>query len=87
MVACETLPAAPAELPGIRRADRSALQVLVALAVIPTALHDPLQSAIAVARFVGIVLVEAGMHAGLAGTFAGILWRDRIGEHGVAGWG
>ena len=57
MVACETLPAAPAELPGIRRADRSALQVPVALAVIPTALHDPLQAPIAVVRLVGIVLV------------------------------
>src|SRR4029077_13480117 len=43
-----------------------ALQALVAFAVIAAALLDPLQPAIAVADLVGLVVIEAGFHAGFA---------------------
>src|ERR1700760_4170187 len=49
-----------------------ALQLLVAFAVIAAALHDPFHAAIAVGFLVGLVLVNAGMHAGLAGGFTGV---------------
>src|SRR4051812_13882147 len=40
-----------------------ALQSLVALTVIPAALCNPVQATIGIARFVGAVLIEAGMHS------------------------
>src|SRR3954462_14339542 len=45
-----------------------ALQPLVALAVIATALGDPFHAAIRVVGFVGIVLIDAGVHPGFAGS-------------------
>ena len=49
-----------------------ALQLLGAFAVIAAALLDPLQAAIAVGGLVGVVLIDAGVHARLAGAFLGI---------------
>src|SRR5262249_40102504 len=62
-----------------------ALQPLVAFAVIAAALLDPLQPAIAVGCLVGIVLVEAGVHAGLARRLLGIFGTDRARIDGIAG--
>jgi hypothetical protein len=44
----------------------SALQTFVALTVVATAFLDPVQAAIGARRFVHFVLVEAGVHTGLA---------------------
>src|SRR5882672_5857727 len=44
-----------------------ALQLLGAFAVIAAALLDPLQATIAVCGLVGVVLIHASVHAGLAG--------------------
>src|ERR1700682_286160 len=59
----------------------SALQLLVALAVIAAALLDPFQPAIGVGSLVGIVLIDASMHAALAGGFLGIFRIHGSGEH------
>src|SRR6516164_1161336 len=61
----------------------STFQLFVTLAVIATALLDPFQSAIRIGGFIGIVLVEAGVHAGFAGGFVRVLrrhgrWEDRV---------
>src|SRR5436309_6063328 len=63
-----------------------ALQLLGALAVIAAALLDPFQAAIGVAGFVGVVLIDAGVHAGLARGLLGIFWIHRIGEDRGARW-
>jgi hypothetical protein len=47
---------------------RSALQPLVAFAVVTATLLDLLQAAIAGAGLVRIVLIEAGVHPGVAGA-------------------
>ena len=47
----------------------SALKPLVALAVVSAAFLDPLQPAIAIAGLVRVVLIEARLHASLAGRF------------------
>src|SRR5215510_6281581 len=62
----------------------STLQALVALAVVAAALLDPGQPAIAVARLVGVVLVEAGVHARLAGRLGRIFRGDGAREHRIA---
>src|SRR4029077_10859619 len=58
-----------------------ALQSLVAFAVIAAALLDPLHAAIAIGRLVGVVLVDAGMHARLAGGFLRVFRIDRRREY------
>ena len=55
-----------------------ALQLLGAFAVIAAALLDPLQAAIAVGGLVGVVLIHAGVHAGLAGGLLGIFRIDGV---------
>jgi hypothetical protein len=50
----------------------SALQVLVALAVIAATLFDPNKPAVGIVRLVGIVLIEAGVHARFASGLVGI---------------
>src|SRR5260370_13901701 len=60
---------------------RLALQLLVALAVIAAALLDPFHAAIAVVGLVGVVLIDAGMHAALAGGFLGIFRIYRRRKH------
>src|SRR3954463_6136597 len=62
-----------------------ALQLLAALAVIAAAFLDPLQSAIAVTGFVGVVLVDAGVHSRLACGFLGVLRIDSRREYGGSG--
>src|ERR1700716_82011 len=61
-----------------------ALQLLGALAVIAAALLDPFQPAIGITGLVGVVLVDAGVHAGFAGGFLGIFRVDGVGEYRVA---
>src|SRR6202021_2543005 len=61
------------------------LQPLVALAVIATALLDPFQTAIGIGFLVGFVLIDTGVHAGLAGAFVGIFrihgrWEYRVAD-------
>jgi hypothetical protein len=51
----------------------SALKALIALAVVAAALHNPLQAAICVRGLVGIVLIEARIHARPSGLLARIL--------------
>src|ERR1700679_3995374 len=71
---------------GGRSATRSsALQLLVALAVIAAALHDPFQAAIAVAGLVGVVLVEAGFAPRFAGGVLRVFGIDGAGKYGAAG--
>src|ERR1700730_4297303 len=60
----------------------SALQLLVALAVIAAALLDPFQPAIGVGSLVGIVLIDASMHAALAGCLLGVFRLQGSGEPG-----
>ena len=55
-----------------------ALQLLGAFAVIAAALLDPLQAAIGVGGLVGVVLVDAGVHARLAGGLLGIFRIDGV---------
>jgi hypothetical protein len=50
-------------------------QLLVAFAVIATALLDPLQTAIGIGRLVSIVLIEARVHPCFASGFVRVLWR------------
>src|ERR1700733_2498685 len=66
-----------------------ALQLRVALAVMAAALLDPFQAAIAGTGLVGVVLVETGFAARLAGGILRVFWIDHAGEYGVAGcyWG
>src|SRR5262249_40413390 len=54
-----------------------ALQLLGAFAVIAAALLDPFQATIAIGRLVGVVLVDAGVHACLAFALLGIFRIDR----------
>src|SRR5436190_3307062 len=70
-----------------KRGSSRALQLLGAFAVIAAALLDPLQAAIAVGGLVGVVLIDAGMHARLAGGLLGVfrIHRRRI-DRGP-GWG
>src|SRR5665213_128134 len=58
------------------RRSGGALQPLVAFAVIAATLLDPLHAAIAIAGLVGVVLIDAGMHAALASGFLGIFRID-----------
>src|SRR6187551_951007 len=66
-----------------RKAPALAFQVLVALAVIAAAFLDPFKAAVAVRCFVGIVLIEASVHARLACGFLRIFRRDGVGENNV----
>src|SRR6202011_970509 len=59
----------------------SALELLVAFAVIAAALFDPFQAAIGVGGLVGVVLIDAGVHPRLAGRFLGVFRIDRGREH------
>jgi hypothetical protein len=61
-----------------------ALQVLVALAVIATALFDPNKPAVGIVCFVGIVLIETGVHARFASRLARIFRGHGAREYGVA---
>src|SRR5262245_10803129 len=63
----------------------SALQPLVALAVVAAALLDPLQAAVTVIGLVGIVLIEAGVQPRLAGALAGVFGRDSRRERRATG--
>src|SRR4051794_28526795 len=56
---------------------RSALQPLIAFAVIAAALLDPLHAAVAICGLVGVVLIDAGVHASLARAFLGVFRIDR----------
>ncbi len=47
-------------------AELSAFKSFVALAVITAAFLNPFQAAVAAARLIDVVLIEAGLHAGLA---------------------
>src|SRR2546429_175775 len=64
--------------------ERSGLQPLVAFAVVAAALLDPPQPTVAARCLVGIVLVEAGVHARPAGLLARVLRRDRGREDRIA---
>src|SRR5262245_60626604 len=55
----------------------SAFELLVALAVIAAALLDPSQTAVGVARLVGIVLIQARVQPRLARRLARVFRRDR----------
>src|ERR1700730_7049117 len=66
---------------------RSALQLLGTLAVIAAALLDPLQAAIGVSGLVGVVLIDAGVHPGLARGFLGVFRIHRGREYGRTGGG
>src|SRR5215471_752028 len=61
-----------------------ALQMLVAFTVVAAALLNPLHTAIAAIGLVGVVLVDAGVHAGLAGGLLAVFRIDGIRENGVA---
>src|ERR1700720_4075802 len=68
----------------------SALQPLVALAVVAAALLNPVETAIAVAGLVLVVLIEARMHPRLAAGLGGILgrhggWKYRLTGSGRSG--
>src|ERR1700756_2028787 len=52
-------------------------EALVAFAVIAAALLDPLQAAIGARGLVGVVLIEAGVHACLSGALLGVFLIDR----------
>src|SRR3569833_4068423 len=78
--------------PSIRRDDNhiprssrepglAALQARIALTVVTAALLNPLQPAVGIGALVGIVLVDTGMHAALAGSFGDIFWSDRGGKN------
>src|SRR6516165_7009492 len=53
----------------------SPFQLFVTFTVIATALLDPFQAAIRIGGFIGVVLVEAGVHASFAGGFVRVLRR------------
>src|SRR5215475_282827 len=55
----------------------SAFEPLVAFAVIAAALFDPLHPTIAIVGLVRVVLIEAGLHAGLAGRLFRIFRSNR----------
>src|SRR5215471_18664956 len=63
----------------------SAFQLLVALAVIAAAFLDPFQTAVGITRLVGVVLIEASVHAGLSRRLARIFRGHGRWEHGVSG--
>src|SRR6202011_2031140 len=63
----------------------SALELLVAFAVIAAALLDPFQAAIGVGGLVGVVLIDAGVHPRLAGGLLGIFRIHGRREHRGAG--
>src|SRR6266704_7101664 len=79
-------PARPEGLAAPHWQKNLAFQALVALAVIAAALLDPFQAAIGIAGLVGIVLVDTGVHAALAGGFLGIFRVHRRRIHRRAGW-
>ena len=54
-----------------------ALQALIAFRIITAAFLDPLHAAVGIVGFVGVILIEAGVHAALAGAFTGIFRIDR----------
>src|SRR5579872_380646 len=61
-------------------------EALVAFAVVAAALLDPFQAAIGICRLVGIVLIEAAVHARLASAFLGVFLINRQREdRGPAG--
>lgn len=64
---------------------RSPLQALVALAVVPTALLDPLGVAQRARGLGGVVAVQAGVHPRLAGRLLGVLRVDSCGVRHRAG--
>src|SRR5262249_53609953 len=66
---------------------RRALQALGAFAVIAAALLDPLQPAIGIAGLVGVVLIDASVHARLAFAFLGVFWIDLARENRRTGGG
>src|ERR1700761_1936227 len=79
-----------ADGPGLSLASESerqrstlALQVLVALAVIAATLLDPLHAAITVCGLVGVVLIEAAVHPGLARAFLRVFRADGHRENRV----
>src|SRR5262245_48214199 len=63
----------------------SAFQLLIALAVVAAAFLDPFQTAVGIARLVGVVLIEARVHPGLPRRFARIFRGDGRGKHGISG--
>src|SRR5215469_16581504 len=63
----------------------SAFQLLVAFAVIAAAFLDPFQTAVGISRLVGVVLIEASVHAGLSRRLARIFRGHGRWEHGVSG--
>src|SRR5436190_7698976 len=74
----------PARTPAARSSPgclRGALQFLGAFAVIAAALLDPLHATIGIGGLVGVVLVDAGVHACLAFALLGIFRIDRAREH------
>src|SRR6516165_11362389 len=60
------------------------LQPLVTLRVIAAALLNPLQAAVGVGRLVGVVLVDAGVHARLAGRLLGVFRIDCVREDRIS---
>ena len=60
----------------------SAFQPRGAFAVIAAAFLNPLQAAVRIGGLVGVVLIDAGVHACLARGLAGILWCDGCRIHG-----
>jgi hypothetical protein len=53
----------------VKRRSQITFQVLVALAVVATALLNPLETTIGIGGLVGFILIETSVHAGLAGRF------------------
>src|SRR5581483_10565996 len=71
-------------VPALSRSSR-AFQPLVAFRIIAAALLNPFQAAIAACGLVGVVLVDAGVHACLAGGLLGVFRIDRGREDCVTG--
>src|SRR6516225_6258944 len=63
----------------------SAFQLLVALAVIAAAFLDPFEAAVGIGGLVGVVLIEASVHAGLSRRLARMFRGDGRWEHGISG--
>src|SRR5262245_7824969 len=63
----------------------SAFELFVTLAVIAAALLDPSQTAVGVARLIGIVLIQARVQPPLASGLARVFRRDRSRKHRTSG--
>jgi len=50
------------------------LQALVALAVIPSTLRNPFETAERIVGFIGMILIKAGVHSRFARRFVGVFW-------------